>query len=95
MRPIVYGLLIFIASGLVWVITSFGAYAESLKEGWINYISGFLFFFSLPVAIIAESCAGGDNFSLLRREATLSYNVRGPSIVAIGIVELEENRSKA
>jgi len=58
-RPIGYGLLIFIASGLVWVISSFGAFAESLKGQAgaavvVMYISGFIFFFSLPVAIVAE-----------------------------------------
>ena len=59
MRPIGWGLLVFIASGLVWVISSFGAAVESLtgQAGstiLVMYISGALFFFSLPVAIIAE-----------------------------------------
>jgi len=59
LRPIGWGLLVFIASGLVWVISSFGAAVESLtgQAGstiLVMYISGALFFFSLPVAIIAE-----------------------------------------
>ena len=59
MRPIIYGILAFIASGIVWIITSFGAFAESLTGTggtsviWM-YISGAIFFTSLPLAIIAE-----------------------------------------
>lgn len=58
-RPIGYGLLVFIASGLVWVMSSFGAAVEMLtgELGSIQYIviiSGLLFYFSLPAAIVAE-----------------------------------------
>jgi len=59
MRPIVYGLLVFIASGLVWVISSFGAFVEALEgqaglTTGVMYVSGALFYFSLPVAVVAE-----------------------------------------
>jgi len=59
MRPIVYGLLVFIASGLVWVISSFGAASQQLSGEAVTtaplvYISGAIFFFSLPAAIVAE-----------------------------------------
>jgi len=59
MRPIAYGLLVFIASGLVWALTSFGAAVESLQgqagSTWIlMYVSGIVFFLGLPAAIAAE-----------------------------------------
>lgn len=59
MRPIGWGILVFIASGLIWVISSFGAAVQSLtgQAGStivVMYISGAIFFFSLPVAIAAE-----------------------------------------
>ena len=59
MRPIGYGLLVFIASGLVWVLSSFGAAAEELtgEAGGVvivMYVSGAIFYLSLPVAIVAE-----------------------------------------
>ena len=59
MRPIAYGLLVFVASCLVWILSSFGAAVEGLQGEagsvvYVMYISGLLFFFSLPAAIIAE-----------------------------------------
>jgi len=58
MRLIGWGLLIFITSGLVWAISSFGDASQQLTEKavtaapWV-YLSRAIFF-SLPVAIVTE-----------------------------------------
>ena len=59
MRPIGWGLLVFIASGMVWFISSITAgmslvMGEPALEMPIVHISGGIFFLSLPVAIVAE-----------------------------------------
>jgi len=64
MRPIGWGILVFIASGLVWVISSVGTFLESPKGfelveyvrtgGPVVYVSGLIFVLSLPAAAGAE-----------------------------------------
>ena len=59
MRPIGWGLIVFIASGMVWGLSSFMAASQELTGAAITaapivYGSGLIFFFSIPVAIVAE-----------------------------------------
>ena len=58
-EPIVYGLIVFFGSGVLWFLFSVTAAFEAIAgEAGVStalmYVFGILFFFSLPVAIIAE-----------------------------------------
>ena len=59
MRPIAYGLIIFFGSGVLWFLFSVLVGFEAAFSGtsqWMipMYIFGAIFFFSLPVAAVAE-----------------------------------------
>lgn len=85
MRPIGWGLLVFIASGMVWIVSSFMFGVSLAIEGTepempILFISWAIFFFSLPVAIVAELVRWymkrrrvGQDMSPLMEKATFSY----------------------
>lgn len=59
MRPIAYGLICFFGGGVLWFLFSITAALEQITgevgvSTVLMYIFGLLFFFSLPVAIVAE-----------------------------------------
>jgi hypothetical protein len=59
MRPILYGLITFFGSGVLWWLFSVSAGLEMFAKGSSSqmalvYLFGIIFLFSLPVTVIAE-----------------------------------------
>ena len=59
MRPIFYGVIVFFGAGVLWFLFSVTAAFEMLvgepgQSTALMYVFGLLFFFSLPVSIVAE-----------------------------------------
>jgi len=59
MRPIAYGLIVFFGGGIMWILFSVLAGIEATLQETSQFmplvhVFGVLFFFSLPVAVVAE-----------------------------------------